>query len=68
MFKGITLADNVGWKEFFKENPTEFHDLPLNWEKGKSTSVPDWITGVFVRNGPAQVIFEITGKIQLQKY
>ena len=55
MFKGITLADNVGWKEFFTENPTEFHDLPLNWEKGNNTSVPDWMTGVFVRNGPAQV-------------
>ena len=59
------MADNVGWKEFFTENPTEFHDLSLNWEKGNDTSVPDWITGVFVRNGPAQVIFEITGKIQL---
>ena len=25
--------DNVGWKSYLKENPTEFHDIPLVWEE-----------------------------------
>ena len=53
---GVIKSDNVGWKEAFKENVVEFHDLPLKWEKGESTNVPDWITGIYVRNGPAQVL------------
>ena len=44
---------NVGWKSFLRENPTEFHDLPLTWEMKKG--VPDWLSGTYVRNGPAQV-------------
>ena len=48
-------AENVGWHSYLKENPTEFHDLLLNWESGDQTNVPDWLSGVFVRNGPAQV-------------
>ena len=49
-------AENVGWKSYLDENPTEFHDLPLTWENGDQTQVPSWLSGVFVRNGPAQVI------------
>ena len=48
-------ADNVGYIKWFEENPTEFHNVPLKWEKGASTMVPSWITGVYIRNGPAQV-------------
>ena len=48
-------AENVGWRSYLKENPTEFHDFLLNWESGDQTNVPDWLSGVFVRNGPAQV-------------
>ena len=44
---------NVGWKSFLRENPTEFHDLPLTWEM--KNGVPDWLSGTYVRNGPAQV-------------
>lgn len=38
------------------ENPTEFHDIPLTWLRN-ATSVPDWMGGTFVRNGPAQITF-----------
>lgn len=48
-------AENVGWRNYFTENPTEFHDLPLKWENGNQTNVPSWLSGVYVRNGPAQV-------------
>ena len=50
----IARADNVGWKSYFVESPQEFHDIPLVWESG-NTSVPSWLTGIFVKNGPAQV-------------
>ena len=49
-------ADNVGWKSYFIENPKEFHDIPLIWEKGNQTTVPSWLSGIYVRNGPAQVV------------
>ena len=55
-FVAIANADNVGWKSYFVENPTEFHDIPLSWESGNQSSVPSWLSGVYVRNGPAQVI------------
>ena len=48
--------DNVGWKSYLKENPTEFHDIPLVWEE--ELSVPEWLSGTYVRNGPAQVILK----------
>ena len=50
-----TLTENVGWKSYLSENSMEFHDIPLVWEKGNSTSVPNWLTGIYARNGPAQV-------------
>ena len=54
-FVVITTADNVGWKSYFAENPVEFHDIPLVWEYGNLTNIPAWLSGIFVRNGPAQV-------------
>ena len=48
-------SDNVGWKSYLVENPTEFHDIPLIWESGNLTKVPNWLSGIYVRNGPAQV-------------
>jgi len=50
-----SLCENVGWKKYFVENPTEFHDLPLTWED--TTVVPGWLSGTYVRNGPAQLSF-----------
>ena len=47
-------AETVGWRSYFTENPTEFHDIPLTWEE-EDTRVPDWISGTYVKNGPAQV-------------
>ena len=41
-------SDNVGWKSFLKEDPTEFHDIPLVWEEG--SPVPAWLTGTYVRS------------------
>ena len=52
-------ADNVGWRSYFTENPTEFHDLLLDWEE--DTTIPDWISGTYVKNGPAQVTFNCQG-------
>ena len=49
------LTENVGWKSYLTENPIEFHDIPLVWEKGSLTSVPNWLTGIYARNGPGQV-------------
>lgn len=49
------LSDNVGWKAVFQENIEEFHDLPLKWEG--TTPVPSYVTGTFVRNGPARIKF-----------
>ena len=55
IFPSILMADNVGWKSYLTENPTEFHDIPLTWESGNQTKVPNWLSGIYVRNGPAQV-------------
>ena len=48
-------CENIGWQKYFEENPTEFHDLPLTWED--ATVVPGWLSGTYVRNGPAQISF-----------
>ena len=48
-------SDNVGWQSFLKEDPTEFHDIPLVWEE--DSPVPAWLSGTYVRNGPAQISF-----------
>jgi len=52
----IARSDNIGWKGYFVESPQEFHDIPLVWESG-NTTVPSWLTGIFVKNGPAQHTF-----------
>ena len=54
-FLVVAHAENVGWQSYLDENPTEFHDIPLEWEGGDQTLVPSWLSGIFVRNGPAQV-------------
>eukprot|EP00092_Neocalanus_flemingeri_P065782 GFUD01080056.1.p1 GENE.GFUD01080056.1~~GFUD01080056.1.p1 ORF type:complete len:543 (+),score=150.85 GFUD01080056.1:194-1822(+) len=50
-----TNCENVGWKKYFAEETSEFHDIPLTWED--PTPVPDWLSGTYVRNGPAQISF-----------
>jgi len=54
-------ADNMGWSKYFVENPTEFHDRPLEWEM--ANDIPDWVTGTYVRNGPAQISFKSERRI-----
>jgi len=49
------LSENVGWKKYFVENPMEFHDIPLVWQD--ETPIPEWLSGTYVRNGPAQISF-----------
>jgi len=51
----LVLPDNVGWKSFLKEDSTEFHDIALVWEE--ETQLPAWLSGTYVRNGPAQISF-----------
>ena len=55
LFAKIAISDNVGWKSYLVENPIEFHDIPLKWENGNQTKVPNWLSGIYARNGPAQV-------------
>merc|ERR1719325_330603 len=55
-------AETVGWRSYFTENPTEFRDIPLTWEE-EDTRVPDWISGTYVKNGPAQISFGSTRRI-----
>ena len=51
----LVSPENVGWKSFLAEDPTEFHDIPLVWED--TTTVPSWLSGTYVRNGPGQISF-----------
>ena len=53
---GNISGDNIGWNSTFTENNEEFHNLLLRWENGDQTNVPTWLSGVYIRNGPAQVI------------
>ena len=56
---GTTTGDNIGWNSTFTENNEEFHNILLRWEKGDQTNVPTWLSGVYIRNGPAQVLVPI---------
>jgi len=53
---GLVTNDNVGWKGFLTDSIEEFHDIPLTWEQG--SKVPSWLSGTYVRNGPARLKFE----------
>ena len=67
VYLSLVQSENVGWKSYFVENPTEFHDILLTWEKGNETKIPSWLSGVYIRNGPAQVlqIKIAAGKVKL---
>ena len=53
---GLSHMDNVGWTKQFEENEEEFHNIPLKWEMGNCSNIPTWLSGVYVRNGPAKVV------------
>jgi len=47
---------NKGWAAFLDDEISEFHDLPLTW--ALNTTVPAWLKGSLVKNGPARKQFE----------
>ena len=53
---GNISGDNIGWNSTFTENNEEFHNQLLRWENGDQTTIPTWLSGVYLRNGPAQVL------------
>ena len=55
----LARPENVGWKGYLRENTEEFHDLPLTWEEDIA-SIPSWLSGTYIRNGPAQVRTPLT--------
>ena len=61
LYNHAVQSDNVGWQTLLREDPTEFHDIPLVWEE--ETEVPDWLSGTYVRNGPAQLSFSSSKRV-----
>jgi len=46
---------NKGWAAFLADEYSEYHDLPLTWSL--NNSIPAWLKGSFVKNGPARKQF-----------
>ena len=44
-----------GWERYLSDQPAEFSDLPLVWER--ETPLPDWLRGSYIKNGPSQSRF-----------
>jgi len=47
--------DNQGWPNFLADEPTHFMDLDLTWSLNQS--IPSWLQGSYIKNGPAQIKF-----------
>ena len=43
---------NQGWANYLADEPSEYHDLPLSW--ALNTSIPAWLQGSYIKNGPGQ--------------
>ena len=41
-----------GWRGYLADEPSSFADLTLVWEN--SSVVPAWLTGSYIKNGPAR--------------
>lgn len=52
----IPSWDNIGWSNYLDDETTSFTDLPLTWSL--NTTVPDWIKGSYIKNGPARKTFD----------
>ena len=63
----LARPENVGWKGYLRENTEEFHDLPLTWEEDIA-SIPSWLSGTYIRNGPAQVEYTMTVSSYVRTY
>ena len=48
----VVTENNVGWAKYLADEPSEYHNLPLEWEL--DTSIPSWIKGSYVKNGPGR--------------
>merc|ERR1719309_1222262 len=48
----VETENNAGWAKYLADEPSEYHNLPLEWELG--TSIPSWIKGSYVKNGPGR--------------
>jgi carotenoid cleavage dioxygenase-like enzyme len=51
-WQGVATEHNQGWAAYLADEPSEFHSLPLSWEL--DTSLPAWLRGSYVKNGPGQ--------------
>jgi len=45
----------VGFKKWLSDNPSEFENIEVAWEKDKP--VPEWLSGTYLKNGPAMSSF-----------
>ena len=51
-WSGVETEHNKGWANYLADEPSEFHSLPLTWSL--NTSLPAWLRGSYVKNGPGQ--------------
>lgn len=49
------ISEKVGWKKYLEGDIHEWHDVLLKWEL--NTTVPSWVKGQFIRNGPGRLDF-----------
>jgi len=52
----VPSENNKGWANYLDDEVSEFHDLPLTWSL--NTTVPDWLRGSYVKNGPGRKSFD----------
>merc|ERR1712215_211789 len=41
----------VGFEKWVSDNPVEFESIEVEWEKERP--VPEWLSGTYLKNGPA---------------
>jgi hypothetical protein len=61
---GKNVDENNGWKTYLQSELNEWNDVPLEWQM--SNTLPPWLQGQFIRNGPAR--FDFGGKRHYTMY
>jgi len=51
----VETAEKIGWEKYLESEISEWHDVALKWEM--NNTVPNWVKGQFIRNGPARLDF-----------
>ena len=51
-WSGVETENNKGWASYLADESSEFHALPLTWSL--NTTIPAWLRGSYVKNGPGQ--------------